>query len=103
MQRRNQAVSLQKAVQESPTLALLAGLAKDSADRLTMIRPLLPEHLSNCVKAGPIDGDRWCLLVSNNAAAAKLRQILPSICNSLADRGVKVTAIRLKIQGNVKD
>ena len=76
---------------------MLAGQVKESSDRLKTIQSLLPEALRDAIQAGPIDGDTWCLLVTGNAAAAKLRQLSPLIVAKLADRGVKVTSVRLKI------
>lgn len=86
-----------QAVSNSPTLARLADLVKDSNDRLEAIEPLLPGKLRAAVQAGPIDGDSWCLLVNGNAAAAKLRQLLPTLQTSLQRQGWRVSSIRLKI------
>ena len=76
---------------------MLAGQVKESGDRLKAIQSLIPEALRPAVQAGPIDGDTWCLLVTSNAAAAKLRQLSPLVLSRLNNRGVKVTSIRLKI------
>jgi hypothetical protein len=91
-------VTLQQAADNSPTLAGLAQLARESGKRLEAVQPLIPEALRSAVKAGPIDGSTWCLLVANNAAAAKLRQVLPALTARLLDCGWQVTAIRLKVQ-----
>lgn len=64
---------------------------------LKAIEPLLPETLRSAVKAGPIDGESWCLLVNGNAAAAKTRQLIPLIQTRLLRQGWKVNSIRLKI------
>ena len=58
---------------------------------------LIPETLRTAVKAGPIDGENWCLLVNNNAAMAKVRQLVPLIQASLVRQGWQVKSIRLKI------
>jgi hypothetical protein len=58
---------------------------------------VLPVALRSALKAGPIDNDSWCLLVSGNAAAAKIRQLIPLIQARLLGEGWKVTSIRLKI------
>ena len=92
-----QALSVHQAAGNSPSLAHLAGLVADSNARLKTIEPLLPDTLRTAIKAGPIDGESWCLLVSSNAAAAKIRQLLPLIQARLLDEGWKVTSIRLKI------
>jgi hypothetical protein len=76
---------------------MLAGQVKESSDRLKAVQSLIPEALHTSVQAGPIDGDTWCLLVTSNAAAAKLRQLSPLMLARLTGKGVKVTSIRLKI------
>ncbi len=88
---------MQQAVGNSPTLARLAELVQDSNNRLKAIESLLPGNLRSAVKAGPLEGDSWCLLVSGNAAAAKLRQLLPLLQAGLQRQGWKVNRIRLKI------
>ena len=98
MNRRHHAVTLQQASAESPTLAMLTALTRDSSDRLKAIEPLIPPGLRGTLQAGPIDGTSWCLLVSSNSAAAKLRQILPALQAHLRVRGWEVNSIRLKVQ-----
>jgi hypothetical protein len=50
------------------------------------------------VKAGPAEGDVWCLLVHGSAAAAKLRQLAPRLVTRLRSRGWEINSIRLKVQ-----
>ena len=95
--RLHQAVTFSQAVENSPSLARLAGLVRESSDRLKAVESLIPEALRPAIQAGPIEDGAWCLLVSSNAAAAKLRQLLPLIQARLIDKGWKVTSIRLKI------
>ena len=76
---------------------MLADQVKESGDRLKTVQSLIPETLHTSVQAGPIDGDTWCLLVTSNAAAAKLRQLSPLMLARLNNKGMKVTSIRLKI------
>lgn len=92
-----QALSVHQAAENAPSLARLAELVQDSNNRLKAIESLIPEALRPAVKAGPIDHDSWCLLVSSNAAAAKIRQLVPLIEAQLLGKGWKVTSIRLKI------
>ncbi len=91
-------VTLQQAAQDSPVLAKLSQLALESTDRLKAIELLIPAPLRASVKAGPLDGSTWCLLVDGNAAAAKLRQVVPAMVSRLQDRGWQVNSIRLKVQ-----
>ncbi|MDB5881049.1 MAG: hypothetical protein JWP43_927, partial [Ramlibacter sp.] len=101
-QRRLHPVTLQQAADESPTLARLAQLARESGERLKAVEALIPPALRGAVKPGPIDGTGWCLLVESSAAAAKLRQVVPALLARLGERGWEVTAIRLKVQPAVK-
>lgn len=97
MNRRHHAVPLYEAAAESPTLARLVQLARESGERLQAVELSIPPALRRCVRPGPIEGTTWCLLVDNNAAAAKLRQLLPALIAKLNSRGWQVTAIRLKV------
>lgn len=98
MDRRAHSLTLQQATEASPTLARLAELARDSVARLKAVEPLLPASLRTSVTAGPIDATHWCLLLDNNAAAAKLRQLLPALEAHLRTKGWEQRSIRLKIQ-----
>src|SRR5689334_17205086 len=90
--RRLHPVTLQQAAEGSPTLARLAQLARESCERLEAVNLLIPATLRSAVRAGPIDGPDWCLLVDSNAAAAKLRQVVPALIAHLCDRGWQVTS-----------
>jgi len=96
----NQAVTLMEAAQESPSLARLTELTRESSLRLQSLQSLIPASLRNAIQAGPIDGSEWCLLVNSNAAAAKLRQMLPALQSHLKSHGHNVEKIRLKILQN---
>ena len=96
--RRHHAVTAINALAGSPTLAHLAALTQDSSNRLKAVLPLIPPLLRASLLAGPIEGDCWCLLVKNNAAAAKVRQLLPAMAAHLRTKGWDVKSIRLKVQ-----
>ena len=96
--RRLHPVTLQQAAADSPTLAALAQLARESGERLKAVESLIPLSLRCAVRPGPIEGPAWCLLVDSSAAAAKLRQVIPALVHRLNDRGWQVTSIRLKVQ-----
>lgn len=91
------AVSFSQAIDNSPPLARLAGMVRESGELLKSIESLLPPAIRPAVNAGPIDGEVWCLLVAGNAAAAKLRQLLPVLQARLQGQGHKITTIRLKV------
>lgn len=79
-------------------LARLTELTRDSVSRLKAVEALIPTALRPSVKAGPIDGPIWCLIVDNNAAASKIRQLLPSMQSHLRAKGWEVNSIRLRVQ-----
>ncbi len=91
-------VPILEAAEDAPTLARLAQLARESRERLEAVEFLIPVPLRSAVRAGPIEGDGWCLLVEGSAAAAKLRQVVPALTAELRNRGTQVTSIRLKVQ-----
>ena len=93
----SQTLTIQQAAGNSPSLTRLTDLVQESNERLRAIEPLIPDSLRSSVKAGPIEGENWCLLVNGNAAAAKIRQLIPVIQASLLRQGWKVASIRLKI------
>jgi hypothetical protein len=79
-------------------LARLTELSRDSVARLNAVQALIPSALRASIKAGPIDGPVWCLILDNNAAAAKIRQLLPALESHLRVKGWEVNSIRLKVQ-----
>jgi len=97
--RRRQALSLLQAAEESPNLSQLVERIQASSARLNAVRALLPAALRASVQAGPIEEGQWCLLVGSNAAAAKLRQLLPDLQQHLQTQSLPVSGIRIRVQG----
>ena len=98
-QRRHYAIPLLQAAQESPALASLVSRMQASSKRLEAVRSLLPVPLRKAIQAGPLEEGQWCLLVSSNAVAAKLRQLVPALQLHLEACGLPVSGIRIKVQG----
>jgi hypothetical protein len=90
--------SLDEAVGAAPVLTQLRERLALSERCLGHVRPLIPITMRHQVKAGPIDGTQWCLLVGSSAASTKLRQLLPAIQTALTQQGFEVTSIRIKVQ-----
>ncbi|MGQ0708475.1 MAG: hypothetical protein ACT4NV_01870 [Rhodoferax sp.] len=86
-----------QATMEAPTLARLATLALESSAMLRCIESLVPPGLRAQLQAGPWDQSQWCILVSNNAVAAKLRQLQPALESHLRSKGWNVQSLRLKV------
>ena len=91
-------MTLHEAKQASPSLAKLTQQSQVSVERLAALQPLIPKPLQSSLSAGPIVDSVWCLIVNGNAAAAKIRQILPSLVIHLKKNGHDVSSIRLRVQ-----
>src|SRR6218665_3256274 len=98
MLRRHHAITLQQASEESPALARLTALTREPSARLKAIQTLIPAPLRPADTARPIEWSKGCLLERSNAAAAKIRQLLPALQAHLRSRGWEVNAIRLKVE-----
>jgi hypothetical protein len=73
-----------------PTVARMAALQKDCA-------AILPGIFTAC-EVLQFESDKLVLSVPSAALAAKLKQTLPRLRESLLERGWQVSAIRLKVQ-----
>ncbi len=79
-------------------LAGLLARVRASQARLDSLADVLPGQLRLHLRAGPLDDEGWTLLAANNAVAAKLRHLLPTIAEALVAKGWQATAIRVKVQ-----
>lgn len=95
--RRHFAISLEQAAQASPALSQLVGQAREANARMKAIEPLLPPGLRASIQPGRIEGSTWCLILKNNAAATKVRYLLPSLEAHLRTKGWDVQCIQLKV------
>lgn len=86
------------ALGRSTPLAGLMHRLKASQACLEAVQVCLPPALAAHVKAGPLDDEGWTLLAANSAVSAKLRQLQPRLVDALTQKGLKVNAIRVKIQ-----
>jgi hypothetical protein len=73
-----------------PTAKRIAALQKDCA-------LVLPEMFSSC-EVLQFESEKLVLSVPSAALAARLKQTLPRLLESLAKRGWQVSAIKLKVQ-----
>jgi hypothetical protein len=95
---RHRTVTVLQASAQSSTLSALRARIATSTQHLQAVRGLIPATLRDHVRAGPVDDTSWCLLVPSQAAAAKLRQLLPDLLAALQQRGWPVQSIRLSVQ-----
>ncbi len=89
---------VQRALTKSGPLASLMQRLRFSQQCMEAVQGLLPPGLRPYVKAGPVDDEGWTILVANAAISAKLRQLQPRLMDTLAQKGLKVNAIRLRVQ-----
>jgi len=89
--------TLASALRRSEPLAGLMQRMRESQARLTAIAGVLPPGLQGEVRAGPLDDTAWVLLVGHAAAAAKLRQMLPTLQDTLTAEGWPQPAIKIKV------
>ncbi len=86
------------ALERSEPLVSLLQRLRASQQCLEAVRSVLPAGLMPHVQAGPLDDEGWTLLVANAAVSSKLRQLQPRLVEALRAKGLKVNAIRLRVQ-----
>ena len=91
-------LSLAGALDSSDSLTRLTTRLRESEQRLAAIAPLLPDTLARDLRPGPIDDEGWSVLVSNAAVAAKLRQLLPRLNETLRARSFRDLPIRVRLR-----
>jgi hypothetical protein len=91
-------LSLEQAVDSSPSLAALQQRIRDSQRYLDWIQPVLPAGLRQHVTAGPVQDTDWCLLVNNTSVSTKLRHLLPALLSTLRQHGAQINSIRVKVR-----
>jgi hypothetical protein len=77
-------------------MAVLQGHQRSRAC-FSQMTPLLAQPLRAHVRAGPIDGARMSLLADHNAAAAKLRQLLPELLAAAQTCEPSITELRVRV------
>ena len=81
----------------APLVSLMQRL-QASQRCLDAVRAVLPGAMAAHVRPGPIDDEGWTLLAANAAVSAKLRQLEPRLMEALLRKGLKVNAIRVRVQ-----
>jgi hypothetical protein len=89
--------TVMQAIGQSQTLSGMLDLHSQSQLYLKTVENLLPVGMRDQLLAGPVDQGVWCILVRHNAAAAKLRQLLPTLGAHLRSKGHAVEQIRIKL------
>lgn len=81
----------------APMVSLMQRL-QASQQCLEVVRAVLPAAMAAHVRPGPLDDEGWTLLAANSAVSAKLRQLQPHLMEALRQKGLKVNAIRVRVQ-----
>ena len=92
------ALRLQDALLQSEPLALLRERIRDSKARFEAVKFCIPGAMLAHVQPGPVDEAGWSLLAANASVAAKLRQCLPRLEETLKSKGWPVTPVRIKVK-----
>ena len=79
-------------------LGQLLARVRESQARFEAIQPTLPRSLRPHVRPGMLEDNSWHLLVSNAAIAAKLKQCLPLLSQTLREAGWPNAALKIRIQ-----
>jgi len=90
-------MGIDSALDGSVPLSRLLARVRESRERFAAISALVSPALLEQMRPGPLDEEGWSLLVANGAAAAKLRQMLPRLQETLAARGWPGPPIRVKV------
>lgn len=93
------ALSLHQAIDQAPALSRLAHQVEQSTLMYRCVQGLIPPALRAHIQPGPLDAQDWCLLVTHNSTAAKLRQLVPLLRTRLQQEGWAVATVRIKILG----
>ena len=90
-------MGIDSALDGSVPLSRLLARVRESRERFAAISALVSPALLEQMRPGPLDEEGWSLLVANGAAAAKLRQLLPRLQETLTARGWAGPPIRVKV------
>jgi hypothetical protein len=94
------AKSIRDAARESPELARLTTLLTQSNSMLASVQHIIPIGLRSTIQAGPVDGETWCLLVSNTAVANKIRHLAPDIERHIRQTRLAELKLRIKVMSS---
>ena len=81
-----------------PELNALTAQAKQAATAQALWLAIAPKAIAQFSHASGIKNQQLLLFADNNAVAAKIKLLLPSLLIQLEKQGSEVTAIRVKVQ-----
>lgn len=97
-QPQTETLKLTAALDRSEPLGQLLRRLQEARSLYDAVAPVLPPNLRADTRPGPVDGGTWTLLAAHNPAAAKLRQLLPTLLQHLQGGGWQGTAIKVRVQ-----
>ncbi|MCB1887132.1 MAG: DUF721 domain-containing protein [Rhodocyclaceae bacterium] len=92
------ASSLDKLFGQADALRVLQAHAARLVRLEAELRACLPAHLADTCHVANLRGDELAIHCDSGAAAAKLRQAVPSVLQRLAERGASVVSIKVRVK-----
>lgn len=89
---------VRSALEGSDTLSALLKRRGQSLAMWEMVRHEVPESLVSSITIGALDEHQWHLVAAHASAAAKLRQLVPTLESALAKRGLGNRRIVVKVK-----
>ncbi len=86
------------ALLKQPELVALKAKTKEAQIAQTIWLNVSPENLAQCSHAYRLKDNQLSVFADNNAVAAKIKLLIPSLLIKLEKQGCEVTAIRVKVQ-----
>ena len=86
------------ALLKQPELVALKAKTKEAQIAQTIWLNVSPENLAQCSHAYRLKDKQLSVFADNNAVAAKIKLLIPSLLIKLEKQGCEVTAIRVKVQ-----
>lgn len=90
-------IILGQILNRDPILKNLLARAELSENLLKSILPLIPPVLRKQIRAGPLDGTVWHILVPHAAAATRLRYCAAALEAHLRAQGHDIREIRIQV------
>lgn len=86
------------ALLKQPELVALKAKTKEAQIAQSIWLNVSPENLAQCSHAYRLKDKQLSVFADNNAVAAKIKLLIPSLLIKLEKQGCEVTAIRVKVQ-----
>lgn len=88
--------SVLQAISDSKTLSSLLHQMEISKTCLRIVLEHIPLGLHTSITAGSLMDGKWCLLVTNASAIAKLKQLQPVMLEAIRANNIEIESIHFK-------